>query len=102
MKKLKVVLFVLIMFFALSSVSYGENKINMVTLNIGGKNQKVREVSVLMDGQPIVSDIPSFIYNDRTLVPIRFVADGLGAKTEWNQENKTVTITLNGKKIVHR
>ena len=100
MKKLKVVLFVLIMFFALSSVSYGENKINMVTLNIGGKNQKVREVSVLMDGQPIVSDIPSFIYNDRTLVPIRFVADGLGAKTEWNQENKTVTITLNGKKIV--
>ena len=33
------------------------------------------------------------IINDRTYVPIRFVAEELGADVQWNEETKTVTIT---------
>ena len=32
------------------------------------------------------------IINDRTYVPIRFVAEELGAEVQWNEETKTVTI----------
>ena len=30
--------------------------------------------------------------NDRTLIPVRFVSEALGAEVEWNQENQEVTI----------
>ena len=33
------------------------------------------------------------IIDSRTFVPVRFVADELGATTAWNAETKTVTIT---------
>ena len=33
------------------------------------------------------------IINDRTFVPVRFVADELGAETAWDEATKTVTIT---------
>ena len=32
------------------------------------------------------------IINDRTYVPIRFVADELGAETDWDEATNTVTI----------
>ena len=41
------------------------------------------------------SEIPPVIVdsNERTMLPIRFVAEALGAKVEWNEKNKQVTIT---------
>ena len=35
------------------------------------------------------------IISERTFVPIRFVADELGAEVQWNDETKTVTIIKN-------
>ena len=37
--------------------------------------------------------------NDRTLVPIRFIADNLGAETSWNEEKQTATIKKDDKTI---
>ena len=36
--------------------------------------------------------VAPMIINDRTYVPIRFVAEELGAEVQWNEETKTVTI----------
>ena len=33
------------------------------------------------------------IKNDRTMVPLRFVSESLGAKVDWNGETRTITIT---------
>ena len=38
--------------------------------------------------------------NDRTLVPVRFVAEALGAQVEWDGEAEQVTITLGGRTVV--
>lgn len=43
------------------------------------------------------TDVPPVVQNQRTLVPIRVVAEALGAKVDWNNDTQTVTITLNGK-----
>lgn len=42
------------------------------------------------DAQPYIDS------NSRTLVPVRFVAEQLGAKVDWNQETMTATIEKNG------
>lgn len=39
--------------------------------------------------------VTPIIKNDRTLIPIRFVAESLGATVDWDSYNKTATIRLN-------
>jgi N-acetylmuramoyl-L-alanine amidase len=36
-----------------------------------------------------------FIYNGRTYVPTRYIAEGLGAKVSWNESDNSVEITQN-------
>ncbi|WP_427340504.1 copper amine oxidase N-terminal domain-containing protein [Caloranaerobacter sp. DY30410] len=38
-------------------------------------------------------DVPATIINGRTLVPVRFIAESLGAKVDWDRESKTVIIS---------
>lgn len=45
-----------------------------------------------VDGKEILLDTPPVINNNRTLVPIRFVAENLGYKVEWNEEKRQVII----------
>ena len=49
--------------------------------------------TALVNGAAIVLDSPAFIENDRTYTPLRFIAEKLGASVEWNETDKTVTIT---------
>ncbi|WP_340021327.1 stalk domain-containing protein [Paenibacillus sp. FSL K6-1096] len=44
-----------------------------------------------------VNDVAPVIREQRTLVPIRAVAEALGAEVKWDHASKTATITLNGK-----
>lgn len=39
------------------------------------------------------SDVAPFIKNGRSFVPIRVIAEGLGAQVSWNDKNKTITIS---------
>lgn len=100
MKKWKIVLSLLIAILLISSHTLAASNFSYTTLNLNGKTERVRTVSVLIDGKTVNTDIPSFIYKDSTLVPIRFVANGLGADVKWNQKDKTVTVVDGGKKIV--
>ena len=78
--------------------------IRFVTESLGGKvawNAETKEVTLVIDGKEIKMTIGKtiekygvapVIINGRTFVPVRFVADELGATTAWNAETKTVTI----------
>lgn len=44
-------------------------------------------------------DSPPFIENGSTLVPVRAVAESLGAEVGWNGDTYTVTINTEGKNI---
>ena len=58
-----------------------------VTLTINGKEIKMT-VGVVLEKYGVAP----VIINDRTYVPIRFVADELGAETDWDEAAKTVII----------
>lgn len=81
--------------------------IRVITELLGGTadwNEATKEVTLTIDGKVIRMTVgvvlekygvAPVIINDRTYVPIRFVADELGAETSWDEAAKTVIISLN-------
>ena len=55
-----------------------------------------REITVMVDGEKVVFDQPPVIENGRTLVPIRAVAEMIGAKAYWAGETQTARIARGG------
>lgn len=53
----------------------------------------IGSTTVYINEKPLVIDEPAQILNERTVVPVRVVSEGLGAEVTWNQETTTVTIT---------
>ena len=45
-----------------------------------------------VNGAPVQLDVPAFIEADRTFLPVRFIADNLGAEVDWNDADRTVII----------
>lgn len=52
--------------------------------------------SATVDGQPVQLDSPPFLIGDRTLVPLRFVSQALGARVSWDENRMTAFISTNG------
>ncbi len=63
-----------------------DNSANEIILTIGSKNARVF-------GERVSNDVAPLIVNDRTMLPARFVAESLGAKVSWNEEEEIVTIS---------
>lgn len=78
-----------------ASVVYSNGQINAtargrtVSLTIGSTQATV-------NGRSTTLDVAPFIVGSRTLVPLRFVSESLGATVNWNDSNSTVTITGGG------
>ena len=47
----------------------------------------------VVNGQAVRLDSPAFIENSRTYMPVRFVAETLGATVAWDGATSTATIT---------
>lgn len=98
MKKWNIFLIFMILMLFVSSISFAEDNDNLL-VKMNGGDVEVRKVPVILDGQALVSDVPSFILIDRTMVPIRMVAENYGADVGWNQKTKTATVTYEDKEI---
>ena len=59
----------------------------------------IDQKGMLVNGKFVPTDVPPIIRNNRTLVPIRFVTEAVGADVEWDPTTRKVTITLNGNKV---
>ena len=57
-----------------------------IILTIGQKDATI-------DGKTVSNDVAPKIVNDRTMLPIRFIAEALGAKVDWIEESRAVKIT---------
>jgi hypothetical protein len=78
-----------------ASVVYQNGTINAtgrgrtIQLHIGSNQAEV-------NGSNETLDSPPFVQGSRTLVPLRFVAEALGAQVAWDNNTSTVTITGGG------
>lgn len=98
MKNTKIILIFIIIMLFISTGSLAA-KDGSIFVSMNGGNVEVRKVPIILDGKTLVSEIPSFIYVDRTMVPIRMVAENYGADVGWDQKTKTATVTYEDKKI---
>lgn len=68
------------------------------------KELKDDSIGMFMRGKHVDFDkydgVKPEIVKERTLVPLRAVSETLGAEVEWNDENKTVTVTYNDITII--
>ena len=44
-------------------------------------------------GRPVVNDVAPVVRNNRTMLPIRFVAENLGARVDWIADTQNIIIT---------
>jgi hypothetical protein len=63
-------------------------------LQIGNANALVNGNNKLIDPQNL-KVVPEII-NGRTMLPLRFVAESLGADVQWDGTTRTITITYQG------
>jgi hypothetical protein len=61
----------------------------VITLGIG-------ESYGTVDNQIVRLDVPAQLVRGRTLVPLRYLAEGLGAYVFWDAERRTVVVTTKG------
>lgn len=66
-------------------------------------NQNANEIiigigntSAYVNGKTVNLDVPATIVNNRTLVPLKFIAEALDCSVDWNGDTKSVYIVSNG------
>ena len=82
-----------------ATVAWNEEK-QLVTIT--GKNQNQEDVTILItigaanaqiNGQSVALEAPAFVDQNRTFMPVRLIAEALGASVDWNESEQKVIIT---------
>src|SRR5690606_21694896 len=58
-----------------------------------GMFEGFRIVNVVVNGKKVEGDVPAINFHGRTMVPIRFVGEELGAEIEWDDKTWTAHIS---------
>jgi len=66
-------------------------KVNIVNGNVN-INLQVNKNSAVVNGRNVRLDAPVSVVNGRTMVPLRFVSENLGAKVNYDSQRETVTV----------
>ena len=61
----------------------------LVELTLGSREGRV-------NGSPVYLDVPANTLGGRTMVPLRFVSESLGAEVKWNGATRTVLLSAGG------
>lgn len=61
---------------------------------------QVQLAALRFDGEPMQSDMPPFIYQTRTMIPVRLIAEKLSAEVLWMAQNNQVIILKENRTIV--
>jgi hypothetical protein len=60
----------------------------------------IGEKEASVNSTPVTLDQAAFVSKGRTLVPLRFISESLGAQVDWNGKTKQATIKLGGSTLV--
>ena len=64
--------------------------VSLLTFSVGAADK----ITVVLNGEELLFDVPPQIISGRTMVPIRAVFEALGAELEWNSATRTATATV--------
>jgi len=71
-----------------------EAETKTVSYTVGSKELKLQigSKTALVNGEEMTLSAPPMLKDGSTVVPVRVVVEGLGAKVDWDKSTKTVTI----------
>ena len=91
-------------FEALGAKVEWDNDTQTATGTLGEKVVKlqIENTAASVDGKEVTLDVPAKLISDRTMVPVRFISESLGAKVDWEDATQTVKVTLdsNGGRVM--
>ncbi|GAB7387759.1 hypothetical protein BSNK01_15960 [Bacillaceae bacterium] len=64
-----------------------------LAVGIAGSALADPPIKLVVDGEKVESDVPAQILNGRMLVPLRTVAESLGATVRWDEKTRSVEIS---------
>ncbi len=79
-----------------ASVVYNSGQIN-ATGNGRTISLTIGSTTAVVNGKQQILDVAPFVVGDRTLVPLRFIAQSLGAQVNWDDSSNSVTILSSGR-----
>ncbi|MGD8192649.1 N-acetylmuramoyl-L-alanine amidase [Brevibacillus ginsengisoli] len=56
-------------------------------------------IHLVIEGKQVEADVPPMISDGRTMVPVRVVAEKMGAEVQWDQDTQTATVIQGQKSI---
>ncbi|MDQ0286872.1 tetratricopeptide (TPR) repeat protein [Desulfofundulus luciae] len=74
-----------------AAVDYKDNTIN-IQLNNSTVKLVVGSGKALVDGKPVMLEVPARVVDGRALVPLRFIGEGLKAKVNYYREGNLVAV----------
>lgn len=84
-------------FEALGAVIYWDPSTQTITSESKGKQRTVNitigNKQAYVNGAAVMLDVPASIIESRTMVPLRFVSEALGAQVSWDAKSQTIAIT---------
>ena len=83
-------------FEALGAKVSWNNDTNTATGELNGTTVEIQIENTVakVNGKDVTLDVPAKLINDRTLVPVRFISESLGAKVDWDNDSQTVIIVV--------
>lgn len=82
-------------FFYIPSVSYAEGQALSLYYDGVVYQYTGKVYNLKMDGEDVPTDVPVVIINDRSMVPVRAVCEKMGAKVDWDDNEKKALISFN-------
>jgi hypothetical protein len=73
---------------------FAETRSVEVLLNGRDLKLQIGNRTAIVDSAAVTMDVPAAIMNGRTVLPVRFVAENLGAQVDWEQLTRKITVTL--------
>ena len=101
MKRILVSVFsIMVLLSFINTTQVMAKKNDQIIVKVDAKDMIVDKVAVNLNGKELKADVPGIVYNGNTLLPVRALAEKLGATLEWDDKNNTATIKTADKTIV--
>lgn len=81
-------------FEAMGATVQWDNTLKQVTVQYESKKivLVVNKTTATINGTSVTMDVPGKIINDKVMIPVRFVSEGIGMSVQWDSGNKAVWI----------
>ena len=53
---------------------------------------KINETNAYIDGKQQALDVPACLIDNKTMIPLRFVSEALGASVDWSEKSQSIYI----------